>query len=214
MNVFDSLLCQYLNIHFLFYTEKKRWDHQNLISRENETNTDNQTIPALMSMVFTHKQQGNSFQNVILFFHVVPYNCDICECHETGPIHWIFSKHCGYWWSGALAPGHQYPQCWICISSSLWVNINRASVSKVLNMYLCISSYFRVNVTMAEKNCTMIIIFSSGSLLQTNSQSRLPPPFEQTTQVTHVINMILVFISICIKLFPDLDIDFYKNHPG
>ena len=23
------------------------------------------------------------------------------------------AQHCGYWWHGALAPGHQYPQCWV-----------------------------------------------------------------------------------------------------
>ena len=27
--------------------------------------------------------------------------------YETGPIQWMFSQHCGYWWPGALAPGHQ-----------------------------------------------------------------------------------------------------------
>ena len=27
--------------------------------------------------------------------------------YETGPIQWLFSQHCGYWWPGALAPGHQ-----------------------------------------------------------------------------------------------------------
>ena len=24
--------------------------------------------------------------------------------YETGPIQWMFSQHCGYWWPGALAP--------------------------------------------------------------------------------------------------------------
>ena len=33
--------------------------------------------------------------------------------YETGPIQWMFSQHCGYWWPGALAPGHQQPQCWL-----------------------------------------------------------------------------------------------------
>ena len=27
---------------------------------------------------------------------------------------WILSQPCGYWWPGALAPGHQYPQCFEC----------------------------------------------------------------------------------------------------
>ena len=26
--------------------------------------------------------------------------------YETGPIQWMFSQHCGYWWLGALAAGH------------------------------------------------------------------------------------------------------------
>ena len=30
-----------------------------------------------------------------------------CCLYETGPIQWMFSQHCGYWWPGALAPGHQ-----------------------------------------------------------------------------------------------------------
>ena len=30
------------------------------------------------------------------------------------PIQWMFSQHCGYWWPGALAPGHQWLQCWVC----------------------------------------------------------------------------------------------------
>ena len=30
-------------------------------------------------------------------------------------IQWIFLHHCGYWWPSALAPGYQWPQCWVCI---------------------------------------------------------------------------------------------------
>ena len=26
---------------------------------------------------------------------------------ESGSVQWIFSQHCGYWWTGALASGHQ-----------------------------------------------------------------------------------------------------------
>ena len=34
---------------------------------------------------------------------------------KTGAIEWIFYRHRRYWCPGALAPGHQYPQCWVCI---------------------------------------------------------------------------------------------------
>ena len=30
------------------------------------------------------------------------------------PIQWMFSQHYGYWWPGALAPGHHWLQCWVC----------------------------------------------------------------------------------------------------
>ena len=44
----------------------------------------------------------------------------------------IFGEHCGYWWSGALAPGHQYPECWLsmhpCISRCLWGNSTDSKV--------------------------------------------------------------------------------------
>ena len=32
---------------------------------------------------------------------------------ETGPMQWKIGQHCHYWWPGALAPGHQKPQCWV-----------------------------------------------------------------------------------------------------
>ena len=28
--------------------------------------------------------------------------------YETGPINWMFNQYWGYWWPGALAPGHQH----------------------------------------------------------------------------------------------------------
>ena len=43
------------------------------------------------------------FFNVILLSHIVPYNCNIFVWNWSN----IFSQHCGYWWPGALAPGHQ-----------------------------------------------------------------------------------------------------------
>ena len=53
------------------------------------------------------------------------YKCDFM-LYETGPMQWIFSQHCGYWWPGALATGHQLLQCWVthpCVSSSLWIQL-------------------------------------------------------------------------------------------
>ena len=44
---------------------------------------------------------------------IVDYKCNVL--YKTGPIQCTFNQHYGYWWSGALAPGHQYPQCWVNI---------------------------------------------------------------------------------------------------
>ena len=46
------------------------------------------------------------FQKVILFSSVVHHRCNIC-LYQTGSTTWLFNQHCGYWWPGALAPGHQ-----------------------------------------------------------------------------------------------------------
>ena len=51
------------------------------------------------------KRLGYFLKNVVLFRNVVPY-C-VIFLYETDPIQWMFSQHCGYWWPGALAPGHQ-----------------------------------------------------------------------------------------------------------
>ena len=54
----------------------------------------------------TLKRLGHFFQNVILFSNVVHYKWNFF-LYETGPIQWVFNQHCGCWWPGALAPGHQ-----------------------------------------------------------------------------------------------------------
>ena len=43
------------------------------------------------------------------------FTINVILLRETWPIQWIYNQHCGYWWPGALAPGHQWPQCWLCI---------------------------------------------------------------------------------------------------
>ena len=57
------------------------------------------------------KWLGHFFQNVIHFLMLLTL-CAIV-LYETGPIQWLFSQDCGYWWPGALAPGHQQSQCWL-----------------------------------------------------------------------------------------------------
>ena len=38
----------------------------------------------------------------------------------------MHTQHCGYWWPGAKAPGHQYPLCWLnthCMRPVLCKNV-------------------------------------------------------------------------------------------
>ena len=52
----------------------------------------------------TLKQKGNFFQNV--FFFLMLFTRHVIFRDETGPMQWKFHQHGGYWWSGALGPGH------------------------------------------------------------------------------------------------------------
>ena len=62
-----------------------------------------------------------------MWFHfLMLFNLCAIFLYETGPIEWMFSQHCGYWWLGALAPGH-------------W------SVATVLTTHPCVSRCLRVN---------------------------------------------------------------------
>ena len=55
-----------------------------------------------------------------------PIRCQVICSHSGGlgktvnPLTagntWVCIQHCGYWCSGAKAPGHQYPQCWLIIN--------------------------------------------------------------------------------------------------
>ena len=56
----------------------------------------------------------------IIFLNVILVSWDVCSkpCVFDGSIsvQWIHvpNQHCVYWWLGALAPGHQYSQWWLC----------------------------------------------------------------------------------------------------
>ena len=41
------------------------------------------------------------------------FTINVTFLHEISPILWIFNHRCGYWWPGALGPGHQRPQYWV-----------------------------------------------------------------------------------------------------
>ena len=43
----------------------------------------------------------------MLFYSLMVFTINAIPLYETGPIQWIFKLWCGYWWPGALAPGHQ-----------------------------------------------------------------------------------------------------------
>ena len=36
---------------------------------------------------------------------------------------WVHTQHCGYWWPGAKAPGHQYPWCRPVIQRSIVIDL-------------------------------------------------------------------------------------------
>ena len=71
----------------------------------------------------------------------------------------VRSQDCGYWCLGAIAPGHQYPQCWLIIHC-----IGQVSYKKILHIRWTASeneitfwikgpSHLRVKQTMSESGC-------------------------------------------------------------
>ena len=58
------------------------------------------------SATLTIKWLGHFFLKMWFHFLMLFTLCAIF-LNETGPIQWMFSQHCGYWWPGASAPGHQ-----------------------------------------------------------------------------------------------------------
>ena len=52
----------------------------------------------------THEQLADFLKIWFYFLMLLTINAKFL--YEIS-IQWIFSQHCGYWWPGALAPGHQ-----------------------------------------------------------------------------------------------------------
>ena len=72
------------------------------------------TNPSSCWFVLTLKRLGHFFfQNIILFSNVVHYESNIVIWYRSSAMD-IFRQCWGYWWPGALAPRHQYPQFWLC----------------------------------------------------------------------------------------------------
>ena len=68
----------------------------------------------------------------MFFFHK---ECNIFVRHWSNI---IFDQHCGYWWPGAEAPGHQQPQCWVPVYAiqavyglSHWGRVTHICISKL-----------------------------------------------------------------------------------
>ena len=59
------------------------------------------------------KPLNNWFSFKTYFYFLIFFIISVILLYETGPIQWISYQQCGYWWSGALARGHQKPHCWI-----------------------------------------------------------------------------------------------------
>ena len=88
--------------------QQPRFEHQKLWSLKCKTMLWDLFSPGVWLRSFlTLKWRGNFFFKMWFHFLMLFTLCAIV-LYETGPIQWMFSQHCGYWWPGALAPGQQY----------------------------------------------------------------------------------------------------------
>ena len=51
--------------------------------------------------------------NLQLSKHLLVFNGRLANHRLTSLVKEAADQHCGYWWPGASAPGHQQPQCWV-----------------------------------------------------------------------------------------------------
>ena len=77
-----------------------------------------------VGVILTLKQLGFFilyFISKIIFHFVMLFIINVIFIYELGQMQFIIDQHWGYWWLGALAPGHQYPQCWVCTSLQMFM---------------------------------------------------------------------------------------------
>ena len=70
-------------------------------------------------------------------------NINVVFLHQTSPVQWIFTQHCGYWWPGAVAPGQQ--------QSQFWVHTHEFPVVYGLNAILNLMIYIPCELTIITK---------------------------------------------------------------
>ena len=65
------------------------------------------TYTVQFSFKFINPKTTGSFFSKCDFIFLMLFTLCAIVLYKTGPIQWMFSQHCGDWWPGALAPGHQ-----------------------------------------------------------------------------------------------------------
>ena len=104
-----------------------------------------------------------------------------------------FIHYCGYWWLGALAPDHQYPQCWpTCdntpvISSHKWVRLSEPDCclkcdTAHLIEYWCLISLTTLctHATFHDHQTASVSAFGTKSCF---TKSILSLPFEKISEI-------------------------------
>ena len=60
----------------------------------------------VIAVILTLKRLGHFFFKMQFYFLMLS-NKSVIFSYENAPINWLFNQYWGYWWPGALAPGHQ-----------------------------------------------------------------------------------------------------------
>ena len=74
-------------------------------------------LPEGMNVPFPLHKFQSTLGQWSMFFKMLIHLSSVAHC-KFNILVWnvliqsVSNQHCGYWWPGALAPGHQYPQCW------------------------------------------------------------------------------------------------------
>ena len=74
-----------------------------------------------MALLGYNELNGQVFSlNFTINFKSSVFPLNVTDFCDIGWVKWVSSQYHWCWWPGALAPGHEQPQCWPIIKCPLW----------------------------------------------------------------------------------------------
>ena len=94
---------RWITIAIYFYSRATVYNYQTIVSVTQGLGAIWDIRPKCISTL----ERLNNFSSKHFFYFLMLFPISAIFLYETDPIQWMFNHHCGYWWPGAVALGHQ-----------------------------------------------------------------------------------------------------------